>query len=221
MVMLIEGESCTQSSDRMLWTQARTSRGPCPSFNIVINRDCGGGKHEGFDPIVLTALELLQAFAGKVKGDRRPGYPRRDFPRVFPRFRLPHQKWETPSENTFSSANHHGLLADANFPCASTHDPRGGRIRFVSLKEKNGSKAWIVGYLPPSRVQGSDTERGISVLLDRLAPQSREKIRDGQYEGEQLLIRRTLTSSEYKQVLHRIENSDDEALQAYFIDKLR
>jgi hypothetical protein len=71
---------------------------------------------------------------------------------------------------------------------------------------------------------------------DSLAPQSRarasnarvknlikliERIRDGQYEGKQLLIRRKLTCSEYGQMLHFIENSEDEALQAYFSDKLQ
>jgi hypothetical protein len=88
-------------------------------------------------------------------------------------------------------------------------------------------------------LQDLDIERHIFALprtLHNLAPQSRarasnarvknlvkliEKIRDGKYEDEQLLIREELSYSEYGQLLQFIENSKDEALRAYFNDKLR
>lgn len=88
-------------------------------------------------------------------------------------------------------------------------------------------------------LQDTATEGGVFALrrsYHSLATQSRaraidarvknlvkliEKIRDGQYEGEQLLIKRKLTYSEYGRMLQFIENSEDEALRAYFNDKLR
>jgi hypothetical protein len=48
-----------------------------------------------------------------------------------------------------------------------------------------------------------------------------EKIRDGQYEGKQLLIERKLLYSDYKQLRQLIENSNDEGLRGFFNDKLR
>jgi hypothetical protein len=76
-------------------------------------------------------------------------------------------------------------------------------------------------------MNGADTERGAVRSPDSLAPKSRaravsarvekliediKEIRNETYKSKQLLIKRTLSWSDYSQLLHIIESLEDKTL---------
>lgn len=73
---------------------------------------------------------------------------------------------------------------------------------------------WTHFPLSSSRARASDAQ--VKNLVKLI-----EKVRDGQYKGEELLIRGKLSDSEYWQLLQSLEESNDKLLQAYFNKKLR